>query len=182
MCSGHLITTSWDETIRLWDLKTGHCLLTLRGHTEAVYCCQFDERRIVSGGGDNLVVVWNAKTADIEAKCTGHTGDVYCLAYNESIIASGSSDSTVRLWSFEGELLHTLCEHIGIVRCLHLTNNRLVSGGDRKKIVVWDIKSGKQLNVVHRNPTLLHVMWADETKLITASPEKPGTITIIKYW
>lgn len=42
----------------------------------AVYCCQFDDRRIVSGGGDNLVVVWNAKTADIEAKCTGHTGDV----------------------------------------------------------------------------------------------------------
>ncbi|KAK3750546.1 hypothetical protein QZH41_011084, partial [Actinostola sp. cb2023] len=170
MRDGHVITTSWDETIRLWDVKAGVCLLTLRGHSEAVYCCQFDERRIVSGGGDNLIIVWNAKTADIEVKLVGHTGDVYCLAYNNNIIASGSSDSTVRLWSFEGmyclynrnnvyekgimkdaqkhlqiyhfvgRLLHTLCEHIGIVRCLYLTEDRLVSGGDRKKIVVWDIK------------------------------------------
>lgn len=41
-----------------------------------MYCCQFDDRRIVSGGGDNLVIIWHASTADIEAKLTGHTGEV----------------------------------------------------------------------------------------------------------
>lgn len=39
-----------------------------------------------------------------------------------------------------GRLLHTLYEHIGVVRCLSLRNDMLVSGGDRKKIVVWDTK------------------------------------------
>ena len=29
-----VITTSWDETIRLWNVTAGACLLTLRGHTE----------------------------------------------------------------------------------------------------------------------------------------------------
>ena len=46
----------------------------------------------------------------------------------------------------------------------------------------FSIQEGKLLSVVYRNPTLLHLMWADDTKLITASPETPGTITIINYW
>ena len=43
-------------------------------------------------------------------------------------------------------------------------------------------QEGKLLSVVYRNPALLHLMWADDTKLMTASPETPGTITIINYW
>ena len=31
-------------------------------------------------------------------------------------------------------------EHIGVVRCLSLGQFRLISGGDNKKLVVWDYK------------------------------------------
>ncbi|EDO33032.1 predicted protein [Nematostella vectensis] len=182
MRKSYVISTSWDESIRLWDTTSGTCSLTLRGHSEVAYCCQFDDEKVVTGGGDNLIMVWSAHTGECTATLSGHTGEVYCLAFNDEIIASGSADSSVRIWSFRGVCLFTLEEHIGVVRCLHLSGDRLVSGGDRKKIAVWNTKSGKLLNVVHRNPTLLHKLWADETKLITASPEKPGTITIINYW
>ena len=37
-----------------------------------------------------------------------------------------------------GFCLHVLEEHIGIVRCLQLFESRLVTGGDQKKLVVWD--------------------------------------------
>ena len=30
------ITASWDETIRMWSVTAGTCLLTLRGHTEGM--------------------------------------------------------------------------------------------------------------------------------------------------
>jgi len=178
----HVITTSWDETIRMWSVKSGTCLVTLRGHTEAVYCCEFNDKKIISGGGDGLIKIWDSYTGDNTFSLVGHTGEVYCLQFNDDVIASGSADSTVRLWSHQGVLLHTLEEHIGVVRCLCLSGNRLISGGDRKRIAVWDVKEGKLLSVIYRNPTLLHLMWADETKLITASPETPGTITIINFW
>ncbi|KAK2559654.1 F-box/WD repeat-containing protein 7 [Acropora cervicornis] len=113
-----VVTTSWDETIRMWNIKSGSCLLTLRGHKEAAYCCDFDDKKIISGGSDGLIMVWNACTGDNTVSLVGHKGEV----------------------------------------------------------------EGKLLNVVYRNPSLLHLMWADETKLITASPEKPGTLTIINYW
>lgn len=43
-------------------------------------------------------------------------------------------------------------------------------------------QNGKLLNEVHRQPTKLHLMWINDTKLVTASPEKPGTVTILSYW
>jgi F-box/WD-40 domain protein 7 len=106
----------------------------------------------------------------------------YCLQYDLSVIASGSADSTVRVWNHQGVCLHVLSEHIGIVRCLHLNGSRMITGGDQKKIVVWNTQSGELCNVVHRQPTLLHVMWVDDTRLITASPDSPGTVTVISYW
>lgn len=29
-------------------------------------------------------------------------------------------------------------EHLGVVRCMHLDGDKLVTGGDAKKIIVWD--------------------------------------------
>jgi hypothetical protein len=35
-------------------------------------------------------------------------------------------------------MLAVLHEHIGVVRCLYIDDYKLVSGGDCKKIVIWD--------------------------------------------
>lgn len=43
-------------------------------------------------------------------------------------------------------------------------------------------QTGEQMNIVHRHPSLLHQMLVTETKLITASPERPGTIAVLSYW
>lgn len=59
---------------------------------------------------------------------------------------SGSGYSMVRVWSLSGLLLHTLRGHMGVVRCLHLDGSRLVSGGDRKAIIVWDIAVSARLS------------------------------------
>ncbi|PFX27958.1 F-box/WD repeat-containing protein 7 [Stylophora pistillata] len=172
-----------DGVIRLFDLKSGRCLRSFQGHTGAVEHLSFVGSTIISASADLTVRVWNSDTGALLRTMTGHSDEIqYCLQFTDDIIASGSADSTVRLWSHQGILLHTLEEHIGVVRCLCLSGNRLISGGDRKRIALWDVKEGKLLNVLHRNPTLLHLMWADETKLITASPDTPGTITIINYW
>ncbi|XP_070571050.1 F-box/WD repeat-containing protein 7-like [Ptychodera flava] len=176
------VSASWDETLKLWNLKKGICVHTLRGHTEVVYCCQFDKDMIVSGGGDNHIKIWDTETGYCRQTLMGHTGEVYCMKYNSEVIASGSADSTVRLWNHQGICINVMREHIGVVRCLCLYGPRLITGGDRKKIVVWDAKTGEKLNVVHRNPSLLHKMWVNDTKLVTASPESPGAMTVISFW
>ena len=29
-----IVSGSWDKTIRVWNVDTGECILTLKGHTE----------------------------------------------------------------------------------------------------------------------------------------------------
>lgn len=43
-----------------------------------------------------------------------------------------------------GKLLHELHEHLGVVRCLHINDERLVSGGDQKKVVIWDYRVSRE--------------------------------------
>ena len=42
----------------------------------AVYCCDFDDKKVISGGGDGLIKVWDAQTGDNTLSLVGHTGEV----------------------------------------------------------------------------------------------------------
>lgn len=52
---------SYDETIRLWDVKSLACLRVLKAHTETVFSLSFSPsgRYLASAGWDGLLVVWN---------------------------------------------------------------------------------------------------------------------------
>ncbi|XP_076804174.1 uncharacterized protein LOC143448357 [Clavelina lepadiformis] len=182
-CHGkYAVTSAWDETIRVWDTERGICVHTLLGHTEVVHCCKINDQYVVSGGGDKVLKIWQMSSGDCTQTLVGHNDDVYCLDFNEEFIVSGSADSHVRIWNWLGACLHSVHEHIGVVRCIKLRRDMMISSGDQKKIIVWDVKEGKLLNVVHRNPSLVNLMWVDDTKLITVSPEAPGVVTVLSYW
>lgn len=177
-----LVSGSWDKTLRLWNIKSGLCKKVLNLHTEGIYCCLFDHKQIISGGGDGYVMVWDTPTGEHKLTLSGHKEEVYCLQYNEQHIVSGSADSTIRVWSHTGSCLHVLQGHIGVVRCIHLMEDRLVSAGDCKRVMVWNAKSGKLLHTVHKQQTKVHLLWADNTRIVTIPPDPPGLISIINYW
>lgn len=39
-----------------------------------------------------------------------------------------------------GSCLHILDGHVGLIRCLILKGDIIVSGGDQKRIIIWDVK------------------------------------------
>lgn len=55
-----LVSGSNDQTIRVWDTKTGECTHVLGEHHMLVRTVAFDEQRrlVVSGGYDRLIKVW----------------------------------------------------------------------------------------------------------------------------
>jgi WD40 repeat protein len=99
----HIVSASEDNTLKLWDAKTGAELATLTGHTKAVWACAFspDGRRIVSGSLDMTLKLWDAQTGAERATLTGHTWWVNACAFSPdgSHIVSASEDKTLKLWN-----------------------------------------------------------------------------------
>ncbi|KAG8470053.1 hypothetical protein KFE25_006508 [Diacronema lutheri] len=99
---GHLATTSFDGTWRLWDVRTGVELLLQEGHSRAVYCVAFqpDGALVASAGLDALVRVWDCRSGKCIQAFPGHHRPILSLAASPDgfTFASGSADHTVRLW------------------------------------------------------------------------------------
>ncbi len=102
---GKRLATGGDENaVKLWDVKTGKDLQTLRGHNGDVYTVAFSPddqgRWVASAGEDSAVKVWNSRTGKLIRSFPGHTGLVSSLAFSPDSkrVYSGSRDTTVKVW------------------------------------------------------------------------------------
>lgn len=70
------LSSSWDHTLRLWDLNTGSTTRRFVGHTSDVLSVSFsaDNRQIVSGSRDRTIKLWNTLgECKYDIKDDGHT-------------------------------------------------------------------------------------------------------------
>ncbi|OSD03188.1 WD40 repeat-like protein [Trametes coccinea BRFM310] len=78
--SGHhelLVTTSFDQTARLWDSVTGQCLRVFHDHKSHVYNLAFspDGRHFATAGGDGWMYVYEVESKQKKwSYCTGKRG------------------------------------------------------------------------------------------------------------
>ncbi|MCJ8282843.1 MAG: WD40 repeat domain-containing protein, partial [Rivularia sp. ALOHA_DT_140] len=97
-----LVSASRDKTIKVWNLKQGELLCTLKGHEDGVYAVaiNYDEQIIASGSADNTIKLWHLETGELLSSFTGHSNTVTALAFNESgnTLVSGSLDKTIKIW------------------------------------------------------------------------------------
>ena len=150
-----IVSGSKDNTVRLWDARTGEELAILRGHEDHVTSVVFSPggERIVSGSNDKTVRLWDARSGAELAVLRGHEDHVTSVAFSPDgeRIVSGSNDETVRVWdaASSAELL-VLRGHEERVQSVALSpgGERIVSGGGNS-VRVWDVRSGKELSALY---------------------------------
>jgi WD40 repeat protein/serine/threonine protein kinase/tetratricopeptide (TPR) repeat protein len=111
-----LVSTSADQTARVWDVKTGRQRVCFRGHRQEVMQARFspDGRSIATTSVDETVKVWDAETGDVLHTLRGHTSPTLGVAFSRDArrIATTSSDRTIKIWdAASGEELLTLRGH-----------------------------------------------------------------------
>jgi WD40 repeat protein len=99
----HIISGSYDTTIRIWDAKTGAAVAKpLKGHNEWMSSVAYspDGQYIVSGSYDKTIRIWDAGTnARVGRPLEGEIASVLPVACssNRQDIVPGSNSNTTRV-------------------------------------------------------------------------------------
>ena len=69
------MSASKDQTLKVWDARTGEERRTLHGHTDGVSGCAISPAGdfIVSASSDQTLKVWDARTGEERRTLRGHT-------------------------------------------------------------------------------------------------------------
>ncbi|KXS20561.1 WD40 repeat-like protein [Gonapodya prolifera JEL478] len=107
-----IVSGSDDQTMNVYDVRTGALRRRLEGHEGGVWALQYHGNTLVSGSTDRTVRVWDLQTGRCTHVFEGHTSTVRCLAIvmpqlnpetgemepEVPVIVTGSRDSTLRVW------------------------------------------------------------------------------------
>ncbi|XP_078070420.1 phospholipase A-2-activating protein isoform X5 [Mustelus asterias] len=135
---GTLLSGSWDTTSKVW--LNEKCLMTLQGHTAAVWAVKIlpEQGFMLTGSADKTIKMW--KAGRCEHTFTGHNDCVRGLAIlNELEFLSCSNDATIRRWQISGQCLHIYYGHTNYIYSLSVFPNGedFVTTGEDRSLRIW---------------------------------------------
>ncbi|MBL9134486.1 MAG: protein kinase [Verrucomicrobiales bacterium] len=85
-----MVTASSDQSIRLWDVRTGALERVLRGHGSEVWCAAFrpDGLQLATGGKDRTVVVWPVSERTVRGEIAGRSYASLIFAHDSRWVAT----------------------------------------------------------------------------------------------
>jgi len=175
-----VVSTSFDQTLRVWDLESGRTLATLQGHSAWVRGCAMtpDGRRVVSASDDKTLKVWDLASGQLLATLQGHSrsGNSCAVTPDGRHAISASDDKTLKIWDLaSGHTLATLQGHSAWVRGCAVTpdGRHVVSASTDHTLMVWDLASGQSLATLqgHLRPVNACAVTPDSRRVISASAD-----------
>jgi F-box and WD-40 domain protein 1/11 len=115
----------------------------LSGHTDSVYCLQFDEEKIITGSRDRTIRVWDINTYTCIKVIGGPTVRpilgpkvLRTVDYPSFHMATASVNGT----AYGNEIYHVPREwHDASILCLQYDSKILVTGSSDSDLLIWDI-------------------------------------------
>ncbi|EGG12921.1 uncharacterized protein MELLADRAFT_41592 [Melampsora larici-populina 98AG31] len=133
---GQLISASFDQSLKVWDLVSGDEIQELIGHKGMVKCLQVEDQTCITAGIDGQIRIWDLSidpddfnhsnqresnqddgddpdveklTSPCVRKLEGHTQPITALYFDHTCLVTGSTDKTIRQWDLEtGQNLLTM--------------------------------------------------------------------------
>ncbi len=185
--SRYALSSSWDGTMRLWDLKKGATSRRFVNHTRDVLSVAFspDNRQIASGSRDKTIKIWNTVgECKFTVEQNAHTDWVSCVKFYQStkdpIVVSASWDKTIKVWDNQTmQLKHTFIGHQGQVNSLDMAPQTfyLASGGKDGQAMIWNLLDGKYLGKVECEAPINSLKFAPKKYWLVM-----GTENGIRVW
>lgn len=168
----HLISSSEDMTITIWNLRTQKYQLALRGHKASVtslYAGWVDTGSgavevIISGSDDGSIKVWSFKTGNCLKTLDGHSMGITSLQVAFDLVIAGSRDQAVRVWDLtQGTCLFSFKGHTGEITSLVTDGKQIISGSTDRTLRIWDLDRGGCTQVLYGHHAAVScIYWTDQ--------------------
>ncbi|KDE08948.1 hypothetical protein MVLG_01038 [Microbotryum lychnidis-dioicae p1A1 Lamole] len=107
MSDSYLLTSSRDNSVRLWDVRMLRPLKRFKAHSNTshnfVRASFAHASLLVSGSEDGVLYMWDRESSEVLQTLEGHRGIVYGAVWNDkqSLLASHGSDGLIRTWEYD---------------------------------------------------------------------------------
>ena len=151
-----LVSGSLDETVRIWEVRSGECLKEIPAHSDPVSCVCFspDASIFVSSSFDGLCRVWDTETGRClqTVYCSQECPPITSVRFtpNGKYLLMSHLDSALRLWDVAAgrevqkyvghrnakvSLTSDVWTHAGGA----ITSPLVVSGSEDGSVYLWDV-------------------------------------------
>jgi len=144
----YFITSSWDETAKIWETKTGQCIQTLKGISSTVRYADYHPsgNKILAVYTDQMVRIWDTRTG----KCihTFKSGYPYMAMYNtDGKTINIMSHMEVNVWDSLGKSVIYKLPGTGNYNgdiAISKDGKLLLANYGNNSPILWDLETGKQ--------------------------------------
>lgn len=148
-------SSSWDGTVRLWDLTTGYTIRVFQhpdGYAVKSVTFSPDGQFVLSSCDDGIARLWHISTGECVQTYRGHTESITGVAFsgNGQWVLTGSHDGAMRLWDAEtGQEKRRFVGHQAAVYTVRFSPNGayVLSPSADHTARLWDAMTGELLQV-----------------------------------
>jgi small GTP-binding protein len=143
-----------DNTVRIWDLETGDCRATLKGHREDVRRVSIspDGTQLASGSKDGSIILWDIRNNKPRTIWSDHKHEIHHVSFSSDSnrVFSVGNENTVRWWDINtGQCIKTIGVDSAWYGCAISHDGRLaVIGGNSGLLSLWDLERSTRLSII----------------------------------
>lgn len=173
---GRMVVT----TNAVYDIETGHKLITSGTHWAQVYSAAFtpDRRRLIGVTMHGATLLCDTRDWQIERQKLADTPLVsLSLSTDGRYLATGEDGKAVRLWTIEPlRQVAVLGRHEARIKSVAFSSDgkQVASAGDDKMIKLWDVSRRKLITTIgtHTSPVYSIAFSPDGQRLISGEHDR----------
>jgi WD40 repeat protein len=168
-----IVSGSWSNGVKFWDVATGAALANqvFRGYCANSIALSHDGQTLATGNNDGKVRIWDTSTLKLQQTLEVSRWSVFVVAIspNGQLVAADGANGTIQLWDIkDGSLLQSVGEQGQRVEAMAFSpdGSLLATVSISGDAAVWDVISGQALSRFHSNEMERSIYFSSDGQVV----------------